>query len=81
MALDVRIAWFMGFDHLIFRTEHMIAETLSVSLVRLKECTELFPRTGYCHTLQTSGMEMVEVLFETNVMVKQEMKTEEKKLR
>ena len=69
----------MGFDHLIFRSEHMASEALSVSLVRLKECNELFPRTGYCHTLQTSGMEMVEVLYGTNVMVKQEMKTEVKK--
>jgi len=61
--------------HLIFRTEHKISETISVSLVRLKERTELFPRRGYCQTLQTSGMEMVEVLFQTNVMVKQETKT------
>jgi hypothetical protein len=81
MAQDVWITYFMGFAHLIFRTEHMASETLSVSLVRLKEFTELFPRTGYCHTLQTSGMEMVEVLFQTNVMVKQEMKTEVKKVR
>jgi len=65
----------MGFAHLIFRTEHKVSESLSVSLVRLKECTDLFPRRGYCHTLQTSGMEMVEVLFQTNFMVKQEMKT------
>jgi len=31
--------------------------------------------------LQTSGMEMVEVPFQTNLMVKQEMKTEVKKVR
>ena len=59
----------------------MASETLSVSLVRQNECTELFPGKGYCHKLQTSGMEMVEVLFQTNVMVKQEMKNGVKKVR
>jgi len=37
--------------------------------------------TGYCHRLQTSGMEMGKVLFQTKVVVKQEMKTEGKKIR
>lgn len=69
----------MGFARLIVRTEHKASETLSFSLVRLKECTELFPTTGYCHTLQTSGMQMVEVPFQTNVVVKLEMKTEVEK--
>jgi hypothetical protein len=44
----------MGFTHLIFRTEHKVSGTLSVSLARLKECTELFPRRGYCHTVMLS---------------------------